>query len=156
MAHINGNGRGRPRNAILSPNERKEATTRAKKRALSAIEEREHLRLEIDTRLILQRMSATINTLVQGWEEVQTATGETIQQPLSRERIQALKAASDIDKTLLDRVLPPLRPVETKVDEEPLPDPATMSDKELRQSVIGYLGVKHLLEYVEVTEETMQ
>lgn len=128
------------RRHFLSEEERREAKARAKKRAKHQIQEREHLRLEIEARAIIQRMGATVNTFIQGYEDVTTPVGDVIQQPLSRDRIAALKAASDIDKVLLDRVLPPLKAVEVK-KEEAFEDPAKMTDNDLRQTLSKYMGV---------------
>ena len=125
----------------LSPEEFRQAKSRARVREQDRIDEREHLRLEIPTRAILERMGATIATFIQGYEDVTTAMGDIIQQPLTRERIAALKAASDIDKTLLDRVLPALKAVEPEKQEELMKDPASLTDNELRQTLAKYMGL---------------
>lgn len=128
------------RRQFLTDNERQEAKERAKKRAKSKIEDREHLRLEIHAREILERMGATVSTFIQGYEDIATSSGEVIQQPLNRDRILALKAASEIDKTLLDRVLPPLRPIEVKPDAE-YDDPAKLTDNDLKEKLSKYMGL---------------
>ena len=118
----------------------KEESRQAKKRAGSRVEEREHLRLEIKARDILQRMGATVDTLIMGYEDVETQVGDTIQQPLTRDRIFALKAASDIDKTLLDRVLPVLRSVDVQPEEE-FDDPMKLTDNDLRRQLSNFMGL---------------
>lgn len=128
--------------ATLSAKERAEARARAEKRALRKIDEREHLRLEIQTRAILEEMAQAVQTLRRGYEEIRTPVGDVMEQPLSRERIQAIKAAMDINKTLLDRVLPPLKPVEVRQDEEEVKlPPGIMSDRELQSTLAGYMGI---------------
>lgn len=141
--------------SILTQKEKNEVAKRSRKRALLAVEEREHLRLEIEARDILQRMGATVNTFVRGYEDVTAASGDIIQQPLSRERIQALKAAADIDKVLLDRVLPALKPVEPAKQEQELPDPGTLSDNALRITVAKYLGLDSIIP-LGTPDETLQ
>ncbi len=118
-----------------------EESRTARARNKDRLEEREHLRLDIPTRAILQRMSATVATFVQGYEDVQTAVGDIIQQPLTRERIAALKAAADIDRALLDRTLPPLKAMEPPKPVDPLQSPATLTDNELRHTVAKYMGL---------------
>ena len=119
----------------------KEESRTARARNKGRLEEREHLRLEIPTREILQRMSATVATFVQGYEDVLTQVGDTIQQPLTRERIAALKSAADIDRALLDRTLPPLKAMEPPKPLDTLQNPASLTDNELRNTVAKYMGI---------------
>ena len=141
---------------FLSKEEREEARKNGKRRAQERVRDREHLRLEIDTRQILNRMAATVNTLVLGYEEVHPQDGDPVQMPLSRDRIAALKVASDVDKMLLDRVLPALRPIEVAPHEEHV-DPAQMTDNELRQQLAAYLGInKRLVDQATAATEPAQ
>lgn len=129
----------------LTSEDQAAAKNRAKNRALGKLEEREHLRLEIKTRDILQRLGAAVSTLIQGYEDIRTPVGDVIQVPLTRERIASLKAAADIDKTLLDRTLPALRPVELAQPEELLDNPSSLTDNALKALLVKYLQDSPLL-----------
>lgn len=120
---------------------RKQVQKESARSSRRRLKDREHLRLEIEARDILERMQASTMTLIRGYEDVQTQVGDIIQQPLSRERISAIKAAADIDKTLLDRVLPPLRPMEVEKPPPALTDPASLTDNALKRIVAEYLGI---------------
>lgn len=121
----------------------------ARRNTPKRLEQREHLRLEIEARDIIARMKASTMTLVQGFEEVITPVGDTIQQPLSRERIAALRVAAEIDKTMLDRVLPVLKPVEVDKPSESLMNPSSLSDNELRSLLAEFLKIdQHLIPHM--------
>lgn len=85
------------------------------KRAERRVEEREHLRLEIKTRKLIEGMQDTVVTLIRGTEESSMEPG--LEVPLTRDRITALKAAADISGRLLNKTLPDLKQVEIRDDE---------------------------------------
>jgi len=94
---------------------------RAIKRAEDRVEEREHLRLEIKSRKLLNGMHDIFYTLISGVEfspfQDENDVDEDGRQikrivPLSRDRIAALKAAADVSDKLLKKVLPDLKQIE--------------------------------------------
>ena len=87
---------------------------RAIKRAENRVEEREHLRLEIKARKLIEEMQQAAMVLYFGYEELPLQPGETVPKfaRLGRDRIAALKAAADISDKLLKKVLPDLKQIE--------------------------------------------
>jgi len=94
---------------------------RAVKRAEDRVEEREHLRLEIESRKLLSGMHDIFHTLISGVEvsafqdtDDIDDDGRQIQRivPLSRDRVASLKAAADVADKLLKKVLPDLKQIE--------------------------------------------
>ena len=92
---------------------------RAIKRAERRVEEREHLRLEIQTRKHLVDMGAIADLLHAGYypNPNDPENPEAII-PLTRDRIASLKAAADIKDKLIRKVLPDLKQVEITEDEK--------------------------------------
>lgn len=83
------------------------------KRAENRVEEREHLRLEIQSRKIIEKMQEAAFMLYLGVEAfTDDLTGVTVLRPLGRDRIASLKAAADISDKLLKKVLPDLKQIE--------------------------------------------
>ena len=79
------------------------------KRAERRVEEREHLRLEIEGRKLLGGMHEAVFKLLLGYEEGQEA-GLLV--PLTKDRISALKAGIDGADKLMRKVLPDLKQIE--------------------------------------------
>jgi hypothetical protein len=99
-------------NHSLSPQERADAIGRSKKRAIRQFDQREHLRLEVDCRTIMRDLSSIESVLHRGRELVDMGPGEEPEEAwLSRERIAALKVASDLKWRRLSLALPALKPV---------------------------------------------
>jgi len=90
---------------------RKRGIQRAERR----VEEREHLRLEIKARKLLEDTHTAVDKLFLGIEESPTQPGLIV--PLTRDRIAAIKAGADIAAKLLNKVLPDLKQVEIRADE---------------------------------------
>lgn len=89
--------------------------SRAIKRAARRLEEREHLRLEIKSRKLMEEMHVATFKLFAGVEESPTEPGLIV--PLTRDRIAALKAGADIAAKMLNKVLPDLKQVELKEED---------------------------------------
>ena len=86
---------------------------RAIKRAENRVEEREHLRLEIKSRRLIEEMQEAALMLFIGVElKTDKETNESILIPLGRDRIASLKAGADIADKLLKKVLPDLKQIE--------------------------------------------
>lgn len=113
---------------LISTGLRKDARSRALKR----VEEREHLRLELQAREYIRLCHEVADTLVKGYEDREAEEGGSERVELSRARVQSLKSAADISLRLLDRVLPPLKAVEVNDSpEKDLQDVSKMSTAEL-------------------------
>lgn len=126
---------------LISTGLRKDARSRALKR----VEEREHLRLELQAREYIRLCHEVADTLVKGYEDREAEEGGSERVELSRARVQSLKSAADISLRLLDRVLPPLKAVEVNDSpEKDLQDVSKMSTAELsallRQQMIPLEG----------------
>lgn len=86
---------------------------RAINRAEKKFEAREHLRLEIKSRRLLDDLDATVIVLRDGVEPiVDRDTGEIDLRPIGRDRVASLKAGADIALKLLNKVLPDIKQVE--------------------------------------------
>jgi hypothetical protein len=86
---------------------------RAIKRAEGRVEEREHLRLEIKSRKLIEEMQEAAMMLFTGCELfTDEETGVAVLRPLGRDRIASLKAGADIADKLLKKVLPDLKQIE--------------------------------------------
>jgi len=85
------------------------------RRAERRVEEREHLRLEIKARKLLEDTHTAVDKLFLGTEESPIEPGLIV--PLTRDRIAAIKAGADIAAKLLNKVLPDLKQVEIRADE---------------------------------------
>ncbi len=85
------------------------------KRAERRVEEREHLRLEIKSRKLIEEMQAAAFMLYAGvdiCDAIMDEDGLPAIIPLTRDRIAGLKAAADISDKLLKKVLPDLKQIE--------------------------------------------
>ena len=83
------------------------------KRAEDRVEEREHLRLEIQSRKLIEEMQGAAFLLYTGVDvKTDVDTNESVIIPLTRDRIAGLKAAADISDKLLKKVLPDLKQIE--------------------------------------------
>jgi hypothetical protein len=83
---------------------------RAKSRAISRLAEREHLRLEIQSRKLLECIHDAAFMLFVGYEESQEEPG--LFMPLTRDRQNSLKAGAEIALKLLNKVMPDLKQIE--------------------------------------------
>jgi len=104
----------RKNNLSFVPNHELEGIrNRAIKRAENKVEEREHLRLEIKSRKMIEEMQEAAIMLFTGVELFEDKeTGEAVLRPLGRDRIASLKAGADIADKLLKKVLPDLKQIE--------------------------------------------
>ncbi|RLD78548.1 MAG: hypothetical protein DRJ15_11350 [Bacteroidetes bacterium] len=91
---------------------RKSAIGRAERR----VEHREHLRLEIKSRDLLQNIHTAIDTLYRGTEPDNDDPDLMI--PLTKDRVASINAAATLSDRLLKKVLPDLKQVEIREDEE--------------------------------------
>ncbi len=85
------------------------------KRAERRVEEREHLRLEIKSRKLIEEMQDAAFMLFTGVDirdDIMDENGRPAIIPLTRDRIAGLKAAADISDKLLKKVLPDLKQIE--------------------------------------------
>jgi len=80
------------------------------KRAEKRVEEREHLRLEIKSRELINKMQDAALMLFFGYEA--NPNDPDVLVPMSRDRIASLKAGADVADRLLKKVLPDLKQVE--------------------------------------------
>ena len=123
-------------NSILTLQERIDARERAKKRAIDRIEEREHLRLELNARGYIHTCHEIIDALVCGEETIKGDDGRTQRVPLDRARVAALSKAMDGSLRLLDRVLPPLKSVEMTDSPEKVANEKMLTTDELVKIVL--------------------
>lgn len=108
-------------------------------RAIRRYENREHLRLEIQSRKHINEMEKAAFALFLGYEEDALEPG--VLRPIGRERAASLKAAADIAEKLLRKVLPDLKQIEmqTKDDKD---DSAILQDIELSNRLRLYIQSK--------------
>lgn len=109
------------------------------RKALQRIEEREHLRLEIETRELIHKMQDAAFLLYMGYEG--TIDDPDLQMPLSRDRIMALKSAADISGKLLNKVLPDLKQVELSESSDGNSE-AVLQDIDLANRLRLYIDAK--------------
>ena len=117
---------------LLTYDDRQKAIENARRRAVRRVEEREHLRLELKAREYIHTIHGIVDTLKAGEET--DRDGEVWR--LSKERIQALKAAGDMSLRMLDRVLPPLKAVEIQDSPEKQANAAQLTTGELLRLVL--------------------
>lgn len=139
-------------NSILTLQERIEARERAKQRALTRIEEREHLRLELNARGYIHTCHEIIDTLVAGEEIIKSAEGAQQRVPLDRARVAALSKAMDGSLRLLDRVLPPLKSVEMADSPERVANEKQLTTADLVKMVLQQRRQPRVIE-AEVVED---
>lgn len=103
----------------LSKAEFDEVKARTQQKALKTVKEREHLRLEIQARGLIEGMQEDVVKLRYGIEFSQILkddAGNAAVVPLTKDRITSIKCAADIAGKLLDKVLPSLKQVELTDD----------------------------------------
>ena len=142
-----------PENSILTLAERIEMKERAKKRALDRIEEREHLRLELNARGYIQTCHEIIDALTRGDEIIKDDEGRAQRVPLDRARVAALSKAMDGSLRLLDRVLPPLKAVEVTDSPERQANEKLLSTGELVELILKERRKQPQVIEAEVVEE---
>lgn len=132
---------------------RKQLTEQGTRQALKRIANREELRLSVEAEKLIHVVHQSVFTLFSGMEEVDTPEGKEVV-PLSRDRIAALKAASDISHKMLGKILPDLKQVElTDADRNNIGE--VLQDIELDNRLRIYLEAKTVAdaEFEEVVEE---
>lgn len=108
---------GKENQSFIPAHELEGIRERGIKRAERRVEEREHLRLEIQSRKHILEMEAAAFILYEGYEPIADRdTGEMTLRPIGRDRVASLKAAADISEKLLRKVLPDLKQVEIQTD----------------------------------------